>query len=371
MLETYNESLLPLYRKIINSQSKIITLDIYGKKTLTNYGMNLIKKCYSYFRNLIRTNNNWEEKITENWLFSLPPFSGISLTDAEKSTLIFQVKEFCKREFATYINKRNLNKDTIELCQKLDEYINKNLRKLFLSLSLEKDKNDMYVQSWITSDGNLLMLAIEHQYMIEMLDKNKQSIKTYLNLNDKQYKELINLYCDRINPNLKRKIYDLLSAKNLQRKNHRVKDLLTLNDDDKIGKKNALEIDFDVTNDYVRTGPIIIINDVNTNKDYVFFGPRGTSHGDYIKNKLTDDMEAKNIKPNNYKMGYGYLLGNIAFVDEQGDNFQFGYTLEDEVNILKNDPRIKKVYTTPGHPHPNPGKPAPITRLAKLIYKKE
>ena len=61
------------------------------------------------------------------------------------------------------------------------------------------------------------------------------------------------------------------------------------------------------------------------------------------------------------------LLKNIAFVDEHGDNFQVGYTLEDEVNILKNDPRIKKVYTTPGHPHPNPGKPAPITRLAKLV----
>lgn len=80
-------------------------------------------------------------------------------------------------------------------------------------------------------------------------------------------------------------------------------------------------------------------------------------------------MKAKNIEPNKYKMGYGYLLGNsIAFVDKQGDNFQFGYTLEDEVSILKNDPRIKKVYQTASHPMPGGG---PITRLAKLLYKRK
>ena len=80
-------------------------------------------------------------------------------------------------------------------------------------------------------------------------------------------------------------------------------------------------------------------------------------------------MKAKNIEPNKYKMGYDCLLGNsIAFADKQGDNFQFGYALEDEVNILENDPRIKKVYQTVSHPMPGDDY---ITRLAKLLYKFE
>ena len=63
-------------------------------------------------------------------------------------------------------------------------------------------------------------------------------------------------------------------------------------------------------------------------------------------------------------VGYGYLLGNeIAFLDEVGDNFLSGYTFDDEIKICKNDPRIKKIYTTP----PQRGKGGPITRLAKLI----
>ena len=43
------------------------------------------------------------------------------------------------------------------------------------------------------------------------------------------------------------------------------------------------------------------------------------------------------------------------------ENYKQGYTLEDQVNILKNDPRIRKVYTTLESIKNNGGY---ITRLA-------
>ena len=47
-------------------------------------------------------------------------------------------------------------------------------------------------------------------------------------------------------------------------------------------------------------------------------------------------------------MGYDYLLGNeIAFLDENSDNSLIGYTFNDEINICKNDPRIKKYILLP------------------------
>lgn len=254
-----------------------------------------------------------------------------------------------------------------KLMEKLHTYIKSNLRNILLD-NLEKDENNMYRHSWIDADGNY-DFGTEKYILIKSLEKYKDEICKYLNINIAEIREFNNVieyYCKQY-PSILSTIYDFIRAKNGKIKKLRAEELLKLQDDDKIGVKNNINIDYDITADHVRSKPVIIIHDLNSNKDIVMFGPNGASHGSYIQNKLSADCAKANIKIDTTKIGYGYALYNIAFVDEQGDNFQVGYTLEDEVNILKSDPRIKKIYTAPGHPAPGGG---PITRLAKLIYNK-
>ena len=126
---------------------------------------------------------------------------------------------------------------------------------------------------------------------------------------------------------------------------------------------DSTNIDYDVTNDYIKTRPIIIVQGVNS-KNYIFFGKRNSSHGDYVTNYLRNDCKKLNITLNEYKMEYGYLLGKIAFIDKEFDELAKGYLFEEIVNILQNDPRIEKVYQTVSHPIPSNGK---IKRLAQII----
>ena len=290
----------------------------------------------------------------------------IKIAPIEKEAIITNIFNKHKAELKYYIDNYIKTHESSDINDKLfndlDKYIKSNFYKIFLSFKLYKDKeNNIYAHSW-TDDNDYN----ESEYIMQYLLKNKNIILQQLkydNISKEQWFTIINNYIH--NSNIIDKIREYIGYKNDNIRRLRAQDLLNLDDDNKIGVKNSTNIDYDITNDYVRTRPFIIINDVNTNKDYVFFGPKGVAHSTYINRKLQDDMAAQNITPNNYKMGYGYLLGNIAFVDEHGDNFLIGYTLDDEVDILKKDPRIKKVYTTPGHPHPNPGQAAPITRLAK------
>lgn len=268
----------------------------------------------------------------------------------------------------SYINKyiRRTDKNS-NLLDQLHKYIIPRLRKIFLKFNIGKDVNNMYAQSWIDTFGNLPHTKeYELKYLTEYLYNNYSTINQDLDLPIPSYqtwRKLVDTYILSHADQLAPKIYDLLSAKNSQLKKERAIDLLNLNDDDKIGVKDSTTIDYDITNDYVRNRPIIIVKDINTRQDYVFFGPAGSSHGFYVANKLAADCQAKNIQVDETYLGYGYLLGNIAFLDENPDNLLIGYTNAELLQILKNDPRIKKVYTTP----PHRGQGGPITRLAKLI----
>lgn len=324
--------------------------------------INILYKCHYANITYLNLSDIFNVCLRHNWrtLNNISP--------VEKRLILQNTFDKYKLELQYYIdNYIKTNKSAnIEdkLYYMLNEYINNNFYKIFLKFDLEKDnENNMFIHSWTDENDDL-----EYDYLLNYLLAHKQEITSQLqyNLSNKQWYKLITKYIN--NSVILDKIRKYIGYKNDKIRNTRALDLLQLQDDDKIGVKDSTSIDYDITNDYVRTSPIIIINDINTNKDFVFIGPKGFAHSTYIEEKLKDDMAAKNIIANDYKMGYGYLLKNIAFVDEHGDNFLIGYSLEDEVNILKNDPRIKKIYTTPGHPHPNPGTPAPITRLAKLIY---
>lgn len=383
LIEIFCSNIVDLYKKdIIEQLNKKLSIVAINNEYKFIMDTNKIKKIYTalyleikqYIRNNIKKiYNATDDHVSEEFHIKLlcdlkdkkwNTLSSLSPTEAD--FMIQKVYDDIESYFENYIKNRTDLTLNDKLFFDLGEYLNQNLRKIFLNFDLQKDdENNIYYHSWTDDDD-----GTESQYLIDYLIDNKNEIlqeMNYTDVTDELWHKIIHSYIYMKYVDLTNKIRSYIGVKNDGVRNSRANDLLALNDDDKIGIRNSTSIDYDITNDYVRTRPLIIINDENTDKDYVFFGPKGSAHSTYVENKLQDDMRIKNVTPNKYKIGYGYLLGSsIAFVDEQGDNFQVGYTLEDEVNILKNDPRIKKVYTTPGK-----GKlGGPITRLAKLIFYK-
>lgn len=374
---------IKIINKFISFKTKIFIYDVYGTMMPTVYTKVLLGKCYSFVRKYIRSQLRKKEKAiyTQDFIMEAlqhcPIIVNLNLADSELYVLsTLALKIFGKKIFNAKIEKYNQQYYSHpeladnKLVEKLHAYIKQNLRNLLLHTDLGKDENNMYEHSWINANGDLES-NIEQDILIKCLKEQKNSICKYLNIEPSmpnwEFETIIEYYCKQY-PSTLKTIYNLIRARNGKIKKLRAEELSQLQDDDKIGIKNSTSIDYDITADHVRSRPIIIIHDINTNKDIVMFGPNGVSHGYYIQNKLLADCTKHNIEVDSTKMGYGYALHNIAFVDEQGDNFQYGYSNNDIVNILKNDPRIKKVYTTPGHPAPGGG---PITRLAKLLYKRK
>ena len=319
-------------------------------------GKELIKKIYASDFDIFKLRQILESYIRQIIDTKLP-----NLAKIEYEVLIEYAMELYQPLIKANVRKNInnvLDSDEKEIFNIIDEYIAKNIYQLFSSANLLKDRSNSYLQSWITSTGELED-DIELNILQSILKDNRKQIQKLIS-NDINYNDIISTYLLLYGNKWTKKIYNLISAKNLKLKTERGKNLLELHD--AIGDETS--IDYDVTADYVRNRPLIIVHDKNTNKDFVMFGPRGASHGFYISsNKLFADAAQQNIKVDEYKMGYGYLLGKIAFVDEKPDENQFGYSNEEIVNILKNDPRIEKVYQTGGHPH-KPGDK--IKRLAIL-----
>ena len=347
-----------LVRQAIEKNSKFVIFTPQDLKypNPSKYTLSIIQSLYPQFKKLLKDKNIIKKLQNNNsnyWdiVDNLKPYMQ-QLIDAKVGKLYdIEYKVFYETMTQKYIAliKNSINKPLIKQMDKkslkiINDYITKNIYQLFLNIDLAKDTSNVYIQSWIDPYGNLDGHELDVLRLI--LIRNEGKIKNLINTNI-PYEQIINDYILLYGPNWERKIYDLISAKNLKLKNQRGKDLLNL--DDEINDETR--INYDITADHVRTKPIIIINDKKTNKDFVMFGPRGSSHGFYISNKLLNDAQEQEIEINPYKMGYGYLLGKIAFIDKNPDENQFGYTNEDIVDILKNDPRIAKVYQTGGNPH--------------------
>ena len=356
-----NKSLInECYYELFHNKKHEIKLALDKEK----YFINNKKDIEEFFRKFLQTTR----------------FNTLANVSSDTSVILLQkIFEKYKNLFVEYVNKKlqssfsdeNNNAYHHNCLIKLKQYINDNLRTILRQMQFEKDKNsNVYSASWFDEDGTL-----DNNFEIKALNnwlrENKMLLVEKLNLkpNEKEYfikkYDLIKnhfIHHELKNEDFIFKINSFITLKNHSMKRLRAKDLLNLQDDDKIGIKNNTFIDYDITDDHVRTNPIIIIYDLNTNKDVLMIGPKGMSHRGYIENKLNEDCIEKDINPDPYKMSYGYLLINIAFIDEVMDNVNVGYTFDEVVRIMKNDPRIKKVYTTPGHPCPGGG---PITRLAK------
>lgn len=129
--------------------------------------------------------------------------------------------------------------------------------------------------------------------------------------------------------------------------------LFELDNDDKIGKYYG-EIDYDPKDEELRSGPIVIYKDYNTQKNEVLIGKFGEYHYDIMPLDLFDKVTINNVGREYVSYCYFYAP-YCAYIDKYNGAFH-----ESEVvNTLKNDSRIKKVYLSPGQ---NGGK---LKRLAK------
>lgn len=144
----------------------------------------------------------------------------------------------------------------------------------------------------------------------------------------------INLVLENDFNELENYVIDIYDQLHIKDKN---KYLLELDNDDKIGQYYG-EINYDPHNTNLRDGPVVIYRDKN-NKDHVLIGNYGDFH---------HELNTENCNYDNYHYGRAYWYKPCVFIDYQG---QIGYTINELVNILKNDSRIKKVYLAPDGAH--------------------
>lgn len=159
---------------------------------------------------------------------------------------------------------------------------------------------------------------------------NKQYI-----INSKDYEELIS-----------DSFHELSIAIHNMNNSDIYKYLAELDNDDKIDQYYG-EISYDPHNLLIRSGPIVVYRDfsINPPKDIVLIGAAGEHHSTCIKKK---DPEIFNKCINN----------NVSYMDEcyfykpyccyiEQDRVS-GYSADEVVKILKADPRIERVYLSPG-----------------------
>lgn len=115
--------------------------------------------------------------------------------------------------------------------------------------------------------------------------------------------------------------------------------LLELDNDDKIGQFYG-EINYDPWSPMLRSGPIVVGKEKDNNNTYVLIGKYGEHH----INVLNRHKDIKQKIGNN--INEAFLYGKCAYVNKYQTGGQLSNT--EAVEILKNDPRIEKVYLSPG-----------------------
>ena len=185
-----------------------------------------------------------------------------------------------------------------------------------------------------------------------------QILKDHFNCTREIFKKYITtdlMHIDRANLNqeIHKKIQDFSGLTNY--KNDIYKYLVELDNDDKIGQFYG-EIDYDPHSLSLRKAPIVVYRDFTSKpiKDIVLIGNSGDNHlslinRDNIGHKATDNGQLY--------ISECYWYDPCAFIDTTNG----AYTIDEIVQILKNDPRIKKVYLSPG------SQGGMLKRLAKLM----
>ena len=264
--------------------------------------------------------------------------------------------------FKSLLNNEQYDKLLPYIFPKLREYIEQNFRQICKTLELKRYEYDLqsYESSW---NDDITSLKTEQAYLKAWLRKYGMNVIEYVlrrKMDPEDLQEAVRLAKEHIytlidqfvesNNDIVVRIREYILNKNKPVRRQRAQNLLNADDDALIRRPNAIEINYDVSDDIIRDKPILIVRGKNDNKDYIFIGNTGDSHSRLLQTKV-------NIPILDNYWCQAYLLGYIAFVDE--DNF-IQYTQDEVINLLKNHPQIKKIYTIPNGEHRS-------TRLAKKI----
>ena len=145
------------------------------------------------------------------------------------------------------------------------------------------------------------------------------------------------------------------SSELLEKKKNIYEYLKELDNDDKINQFYG-EIDYDPHDLWFRKAPIVVYRDFTCKpvKDIVLIGPDGDNHPNVIK---VNNIGPKATKNGQLYISECYWYDPCAFIETTNGS----YTVQEVARILKKDPRVFKVYLSPG---PRGRK---LKRLAKLI----
>ena len=252
-----------------------------------------------------------------------------------------------------------------KIMPQITEYLNNNLDDLLPRLAFPQKENGTYNFSWQNNFGGYNfsedckpVVQYMQQHINDILNINLSNMK---NINE-DWNYILNQYIHKYLPkDIGLKIRNYIIHLNDSIITKRAEALETNND-----KKNDITtIDYDPADDHEREKPIIIyrVQVNNQNKDLVIVGQQGSSHGATLNREFVEELQKLNLPveledKNMYTQAY--LLGKVAFIDKKMYNTYNSW--EEVQQILINDPRIEKIYTTP--PTKQGGE---ITRLAKIV----
>ena len=249
------------------------------------------------------------------------------------------------------------------VADKLFKYINQHLNEYFNNYKFEKDKDLFFKVNtttperevegyWVSPCLNYFYKQLLNYYFEIGCDSQPQFEKLFHKMQEGQIKKA---QWEALDFKIRKHVIRL----NRHQRSDKARTISELNDN--IGDTSTFDYDIAIA-DHHRDKPIVITRikeDDGTLKDIAIIGNTGESHG-----AVTTSQKWKHIVGNKYHSMdehwcQAYLLGRIAFFDMEHWAY-IGYTQDEIVNILKQQPQIDKVYVI-GH------KGNEITRLAKLI----
>ena len=259
--------------------------------------------------------------------------------------------------------------DINDVSNKFTTWLNNNLSSILTQVPFQAKSNGLYSFSWENRDKNKRNDA---DIVINHIKSSKDIISKFLssiNMNEDSFQQAYNMsFVDFINT-----IYKFNYSEDFQRKvrtyvmelnKNVIQDKAKMLDelDDKVGSE--VSVDFDVTRDEQRERPIIVIKyyiNKKRTKDQVLIGDFGEDHTT-LQNKPQNKKYVNNVvlnEENKPTVTYAYMVGKNAFLDPKRMLTSFK-SINEVRDILKNDPRINKVYRLLADPHD-------LKRLAKKL----
>ena len=251
------------------------------------------------------------------------------------------------------------------VADKLFKYVNSHLNEFFNDYNFEKDKDLFFKVNTTTpereAEGYWIEPCLDYFY--------NQLLDYYFEIGCDSRPAFDKLFQEMKEGRWKRSQYESIDFKirkhlirlNRHKRNDNARTISELKD--QIGDTTTLDYDIAVA-DHHRDKPIVITRIKEENgalKDIAVIGNTGESHGAVTCSQQWQHLIGDKYYSMDEHWCQAYLLDRIAFFDMEHWAY-IGYTQDEIVNILKQQPQIDKVYAIEH-------KTNKITRLAKKVNK--